>query len=155
MRRDGANRANGVGVEVCKFKALLLGHLLDFERQDAQLVEHRFHAVGQHAQVLATNQHTRLLQDGWQALQGLLTPEERVALIEIVVVEPQEGVLLFAGEHVEHGFVDDADARVVHVGLVGVFNEEHVADEAHQSVANPQAVLVAALGKEVANLTLR
>ena len=120
-----------------KLETLLLGHLLDFQREDAQLVQYGFYAVGQHSQVLATNQHARLLQDFRQALQGLLTPEERVALVEIVVVESQEGILLLASQHVEHGFVDDADARMIHIGFVGVFHEEHVANESHQSVANP------------------
>ena len=47
-----------------KLEALLFGHLLYFEREDAQLVEHGFYAVGQHAQILRTYQHAAVLQDG-------------------------------------------------------------------------------------------
>ncbi len=41
-----------------ELEPLLLGHLLDFEREDAQLVEHGFHTVGQHAQIFGTDEHT-------------------------------------------------------------------------------------------------
>ena len=43
---------------------------------------------------------------------------------------------------------------MVHLCLVGVFDEEHVADEAHKTVANPQAVLVATFGKVGRHLAL-
>ena len=77
-----------------------------------------------------------------------------MALVEIVVVEPQEGIFLFVGQHLEDGFVDDAQTRMVHLCLVGVFDEEHVADEAHETITNPQAVLVATFGKIGRHLAL-
>ena len=46
---DGGHAAHGVGVEVGKLCPTLLGHVLNFERQHAQGVEHGCHAVGQHA----------------------------------------------------------------------------------------------------------
>ena len=84
----------------------------------------------------------------------MLPPEEGVALEVIIVIEAHEGIFLLGAEHFEDGFVDDVDARMVHVGLVGVLDEEHVADEPHQSVANPETVLVATLGKGLSNLAL-
>ena len=69
-----------------KFEALLFGHLLDFERKDAQLIENGFHTIWQHAQILCTNQHPAIFQYSRQPFEGLLSPEERMALIEIVVV---------------------------------------------------------------------
>ena len=49
MGGNGADATDGIGVEVGKFETLLFGHLLDFEREDAQLVEHGFHTFWQHA----------------------------------------------------------------------------------------------------------
>ena len=43
---------------------------------------------------------------------------------------------------------------MVHLCLVGVFDEEHVADEAHETITNPQAVFVAAFGKVGRHLAL-
>ena len=46
---NGADRTDGVGLQMGIFETLLLGQLLYFERQDAQLVKDGFHAVGQHS----------------------------------------------------------------------------------------------------------
>ena len=44
---------------------------------------------------------------------------------------------------------------MVHLRLTWIFHEEHVAEQPHQSVANPQAVLVALFGKGSSHLALR
>lgn len=93
--RDGGDGTDGVGVQMGKLKAWLLGHLLNLESQDAQLVEHGLHTAGQHAQVFGTDEHPAVLQHLGQTAQGLEPPEERMALIEVVVVESEEGILVF------------------------------------------------------------
>ncbi len=87
-------------------------------------------------------------------MQGLLPPEERVALVKVVVVEPYKGVTLFGREGFADGFAQYADARMIHVGVVRIFHKQHVTDELHQSVANPDAALVASLAEGLGHLAL-
>ena len=75
-------------------------------------------------------------------------------LIEIVVVEAHVGIFLFVAEGVEDGLVDGADARMVHLRLSRVFDEEHVADNPIEPVANPHAVLVGLPLEELLHLPL-
>ena len=54
---NGTYRTDGICLQMSVLKPLLLGHLLDFECQYAQLIENGFHTVGQHTQVFRTEQH--------------------------------------------------------------------------------------------------
>ena len=87
-------------------------------------------------------------------MQGLLSPEERVALVEVVIVESQVGIALCIAQRLEDRFLRSTDTWMVHLLLMRVLQEEDVAGQPHQSVTYPQTILVATVGKECSNAPL-
>ena len=138
-----------------ELEAGLLRHRLYLKGQDAQLVEYGLHAVGQHAQILRTAEHPRLSEGLREPLERLAAPEEVMTLVIVIVVEPHEGILLFGRQCIVDRLVVDPDARVIHLRLFGIFEEEHPADEPIEPVTNPETVLITQSLEMPAHLPLR
>ena len=78
-----------------------------------------------------------------------------MALVIVVVIQAQVGVLLLVGQRLEDGFLRSSYSRMIHLRLSGVFHKEHVRYQTHQSVANPQTVLVTTSVEGLCHLALR
>ena len=96
VSRESSHAAIGITIKMGKLKAALLGHRLNLERKDSEIVEYRSHTVGQHSQILSTTEHTRLTKHLTQTMHCLIAPEEVVALIVIVVVQAHEGIFILS-----------------------------------------------------------
>ena len=106
----------------------ILGHRLDLQREDAQLVHHPGHAVGHHTQVFCTDEHTGGLRQLGQFLHRLRVPELVVAMIEVVIVETVEAVLLTIIQLVVAFLVLYGDTRMPAV-IALMVNKEQVIPE--------------------------
>ena len=100
------------------------------------------HTIGQHAQILGTTEHLCLTDGSLETMDGILAPEEVMALVEEVVVEPHIGILLLGSQRLIDGFLPGADTRMVHLRLSGILHKQHIADEPVESITDPEAVLI-------------
>ena len=60
---------------------------------EAQLLQHGWDAAGDHAQVLATDQHVRGAHEDREGAQCVLRPQLVVPVVEVVIVEPGQMLL--------------------------------------------------------------
>ena len=77
-----------------------------------------------------------------------------MSLVEIVVIQSQEGILILIAQCLIDRFVKYPDTRMIHICLTRVLDKEHVTDQSHQSVTNPQTALVMTIRKISGNLPL-
>src|SRR5574344_3063199 len=140
---------------MAKFIVSIFRHRLYLQAQDAQFVHHRWHTVGHHAQVFATNHHTGGLRKKRQFFHRLVIPELVMAAIEIVVIQSVEVILLAVIERLEHKIELHTDARMIGVGTFAVANKEHIADERVQTVSDPDIVCRGLAVEERLYLALR
>ena len=152
---EGGNRAIGVTIKMGKLKATLLRHGLDFEREDAEGIEHRGYAIGQHAQILSTTEHARITKHLSKMTHSLIAPEDVVTLVIVVVVKAHIGILLLCRKGIEYRFANHTDTRMIHITLLRILEEEHTTDESVESIANPQTILIAPTLERLAHLLLR
>ena len=134
--------------------ATLLGHRLNLKCQDSQTVEHRRHTIGQHTEIFSTTKHATITEDIRQTVHRLIAPEEVMALEIIIIVESHEGIFILIVESLVDRFAKDADTRMIHLRLFRILEEEHIADEPIETVANPKAVLIVLSLEESAHLQL-
>ena len=90
----GAYGAIWVFGKHAKLHVHIFRHRLDFEAENAELVDDPWHTIGHHAEVFGTHEHTGGFHKAWEFLHCLTIPEVVVATIEVVVVEAVEGFLI-------------------------------------------------------------
>ena len=137
-----------------KFVFLALGHCLYLKGEHAVGIEHRRDTVGQHTEVLGTQQHTAVAKHILQAAHGYVAPIHGVTLIEIAVVDAHISLTLIVAEHLTDRRMQRADAGMIHICIIRVFYKQHIRYKAVESVTNPDAVLVAHAGKRLLNPAL-
>ena len=153
--RDGSHRAVGIVVEVAKDKFVVLGHRLNLEAEDAQVVHYPGHTVGHHAQIFGTDQHACGLDQSRQFLHRLVIPEVVVAAIEVVVVESVKCLLVTLVECLIDQVVLHGDARVIEIVLLAVAHKQYIADQGIEPVTNPDVLVVGTPGKSFFHFALR
>ena len=154
VSRESSYAAIGITIEMGKLIATLLGHRLNLEGKNAEVVEHRSHTIGQHTQILSTTKHTRRAKHFRESVHRLIAPEEVVALVIVVVVEAHESILILSRERFEHRFVDDPDARMVHLRLLGILQEEYTTNQTIETITNPKTILIAPTLEGIAHFLL-
>ena len=77
-----------------------------------------------------------------------------MALHKIIAIQSHERLVVVIAEGLEHGFSVGVYPGVVAALAVGVFHKEHILEQAHQPVANPQAVFVGLAFKSPGHLGL-
>lgn len=95
---SGANREVGVVGWGAKTFPVLFGHTLEFKGKDLETLHDDGDGGGNHAKVLATDEHTALVQQGSKVFLGILFPEIVVAIKEEVVGQRFEDPLLVVGQ---------------------------------------------------------
>ena len=151
---DGADTPVRVLSQVTEAHMRILRHALDFKTEDAQLVHHPCHAVGNHSEVFGTDQHTGGIHQFRKFLHRLLIPELVVAAIVIVVIEFVEHGLVAVVETFVNEVELNADARMEAVRVLVVAYEEHVADQGVETVANPYVRVRGLARKSLLHLAL-
>ncbi len=151
---DGGDAAEGEGVQVSEAHAAGLGHALQLEGENLQIVHHPWDAVGHHAEVFGADEHAGGLHEGWQLLHGLAVPVLVHAAVEVVVVEAVEGGLVWVGERGVDVVVLSGDAWVEEVRVLRVAQEEYAGDERVESVAQGDVGLVCGGVEGFLHLTL-
>ena len=151
---DGGDAAIDVTLEMGELETALLRHRLDLEREDTEGIEYRLHTFGEHAEVFCTTEHASVTEHLRETSHSRSTPEHIMTLVIIVVVQPHEGIFLFGGECLVDRFLPGTDTRVVHLRLMGIFEEEHIANQTIEAVTYPQAVLVTLALKRLTHLPL-
>ena len=144
MGRERSHTAVRIAIQMRELKAILLGHGLYLERQDTQVIQHMRDTIGQHAQILGTTEHLRLTDGSLETVDGILSPEEVMTLVEEVVVESHISILLLGSQRLIDGFLPGSDTGVVHLRLSGILHKQHIADEPVESITDPEAVLIVA-----------
>ena len=94
----GTYRTVRVLAEVSETCCCCLGHALQLKAEYFQFVHHPWHAIGHHAKVFGTHEHTGCLHELGQLLHCLTIPELVVATIVIIVVKAVEGLLVVVVE---------------------------------------------------------
>ena len=155
MGSEGSHTAIGITIQMGKLEAVLFGHRLNLKCQNAQIIQNRRHTIRQHPQVLRTAEHPRLAKDLRQTTSGLTSPEEVVTLVEEIVIKTHEGIFLLIGQGIEYRLVIDTDARMVHIRLSRIFQEQHATNQAIKAITNPETVLISTTFEVIAHLTLR
>ena len=132
----------------------VFGHTLYFQREDAQVIHHPCHAIGNHTQIFTAYQHPGRLRQLRQFVHGLLTPEFVVAVIVVLIVQAVESCLFPIVQRTVDVVVLHTDARVILVRVVAVGHKQYVTDKRIQTVAYPNAVFIRLACKVGFHLTL-
>ena len=101
-----------------------LRHGLYLKAQDTELLHDWSHTSRHHSQVLATNQHIACSDECWKLLHRPSCPEVIVPAEVEVLIQTDECILLELGKIAPSTFSDDTYARVIEVGLLGVWDEK-------------------------------
>ena len=124
MREDGGYGAVRILFQTSETHAERLGHRLYLEREHAQTVHHGTHTFGHHTQVFGAHQHLCGLQERRQLFHGLRSPEVIMPVVEVLLVQPVEGLPLLRGQLLVVGIVLHRDAGMIEALLAVVFHEE-------------------------------
>ena len=151
VTRRGAHGCVGVPVRSAKL-TLVVGHALDAQAQDAELVQHGRDARWDHAQVLAAHELTGARHQRGQRAPRVFPPERILPGAEIVVVEPVEGILRPALELVERGRLLHLYARVERVWVLGVPQQTHVVLQVEKTLSHSLRLLDEPIRRAVPNL---
>ena len=151
---DSGNAAIGVGLQVGKELSVGFGHRLNLQCEDAQPFQHGLHTLWYHAQILGANEHVSGLHQYRKHLHGMFLPQMIVPLMVVVLVDAAECLLLFIGKRTEGRFSESFNARMIMAHFLFVGDEEHLAGEPHESLAQMGAHVGSVIWKAVIYLPL-
>ena len=136
VRTGRANRLIRSVGRVRKLNRRILGHALDLEAEDLQLMHHIRYASGHHTEVLAAAEHLRCADERRQFAHRRVTPELCMTAIEILVIDTHEHLFLVGIELIERVTLIDGDTRMEPSRTALILNHQHFAMEINQAVAD-------------------
>ena len=144
MGRERSHTAIGITIQMRELKTILFGHGLYFQRQDTEVIQHMRDAIRQHTQILCTTEHLCLTDSSLETMDGMLSPEEVMALIEEIIVKSHIGVLLFCSQSLIDRLLPSSDTGVIHLRLARILYKQDIADQTVETITDPEAVLIVA-----------